>query len=70
VHSGIALAFTASEMQRTREEVSALLKQSEKQLRKSREIQKRLTAVRTRIDRVLGHKTSIRHKPRTRRHPI
>ena len=57
-------------MQRTREEVTALLKQSEKQLRKSREIQKRLSAVRTRIDRVLATKTSVKHKTRTRRRLI
>jgi len=57
-------------MQRTREEVTALLKQSEKQLRESGEIQRRLRAVRTRIDRVLGYKTSVRHKSRSRRRPI
>jgi hypothetical protein len=57
-------------MQRTREEVIALLKRSEKQLRKSREIQRRLSAVRTQIDRVLATKTSVRHKARSRRRPI
>ena len=56
-------------MQRTREEVTALLKQSEKQIRKSGEIQRRLRAVRTRIDRVLGQRTSVRHKARSRRRP-
>lgn len=57
-------------MQRTREEVTALLKQSEKQLRESGEIQRRLRAVRTRIDPVLATKGSVRRKTRRRRRPI
>ena len=66
----LRLLFPVLKMQHTREEVTALLKQSEKQLRESGEIQRRLRAVRTRIDRVLAQKTSVRHKNRTRRRPI
>jgi hypothetical protein len=66
----LRLLLRCTEMQRTREEVTALLKQSEKQLRESGEIQRRLRAVRTRIDRVLGTKAPVRRKGRSRRRAI
>ena len=48
-------------MKRTRDEVAALLKQSEKSIQESQKIRQKLRAIQLRLDRLLAGKTP-RHK--------
>jgi uncharacterized coiled-coil protein SlyX len=50
-------------MQRTREELEALLRQSQEELQKSRRSLRRLKTVMTKVNKVVGPKRSVKRKP-------
>jgi len=50
-------------MQRTREEMEALLRQSQEELKKSGQSLRRLKTVMTEVKKVVGPKRSVKRKP-------
>ena len=55
--------WNARLMQRTREELEALLRQSEEELKKSDRSLRRLKTVMTKVNKVVGPKRSVKRKP-------
>ena len=50
-------------MQRTREELAELLRKSQDNLKKSRSAHRKLKAVITKVNKVIGRRKSVKRKP-------
>ncbi|NOT28466.1 MAG: hypothetical protein HOP16_20485 [Acidobacteria bacterium] len=59
-----ALYPQVKQMQRTREELDELLRKSQEDLKKSRAAQRKLKAVMTKVNKVVGRRKSVKRKVR------
>ena len=50
-------------MQRTRDELAELLRESQENLKKSRVAHRKLKAVMTKVNKVIGRRKSVKRKP-------